>query len=178
MVPRAARVKMPTSVTSPDYRGDLHGGTPVGAAQKGFTLIELLVVLAIAGLLVALVPTAYSKAKESSQYRSVLRTLAADMRFGRQSAMARGSPVVLSVDLAKRQYGLEGYGTHILPEPLQIRATVGGEQLQADQKASIIFLPDGGSTGGSFEIVRPGGDGIRLRVDWLSGQVSQEHLLQ
>ena len=31
------------------------------------------------------------------------------------------------------------------------------------------FLPEGGATGGSVDILRPAGSGARLQVDWLSG---------
>lgn len=166
--PRAAQVKTLTFAINPSQLRVLR--------QRGFTLIELLVVLAIAGLLIAVVPVAYTKSRESAQYRSTVRTLVADLHLGRQSAVASGQTVVLSLDLAQRKYGLAGHRTHDLPDFLQIRATVGSEQLQQNRKASIAFLPDGGSTGGSFDVIRPNGDGTRLRVDWLSGQVTQERL--
>ena len=53
---------------------------------QGVGLIELLVVLAISSLLVGLAPVAYNQARESSQYRTTLRTMTADMRQARQLA--------------------------------------------------------------------------------------------
>lgn len=167
MALQAARVKMPTSATSPKRC----------PGQRGFTLIELLVVLAIGGLLVALTPMAYTKARDSAQYSSTLRSVTKDMRQARQNALSQGKTVVFFVDLAKRTYGLTDTTPQHIPESLQIKATVGTEQLKADGLASIEFLPDGGATGGSIELVRSNGAGIRLRVDWLSGQVTQERLL-
>jgi len=35
-------------------------------------------------------------------------------------------------------------------------------------------MPEGGSTGGTIELVRPSGAGVNIRVDWLLGQISQE----
>ena len=64
-----------------------------------------------------------------------------------------------------------------IPVPLEVRATVAGQELQENGVAAIRFLPDGGATGGSIDIMRPSGAGTRLRVDWLSGRVSQEVLL-
>ena len=44
----------------------------------------------------------------------------------------------------------------------------------ADGGLSIRFLPRGGASGGSVDIVRPSGSGVRLRVDWFTGRVEQE----
>jgi general secretion pathway protein H len=57
-----------------------------------------------------------------------------------------------------------------------VRATVAGTELSAQQEAAIRFLPDGGATGGSIDILRASGQGVRLRVDWLSGRITQEAL--
>ncbi len=177
MAPPAAMVKTPTSATSPDRP---HRPTPVPAKppQQGFTLIELLVVLAIGALLVSLAPVAYNKYRESAQYSTALRTIAADLRQARQNAMTRGAPVVFFVDLVQRKYGITGDTSHDLPESLQIKVTVGIKQPEEVRIAFIEFLPDGGATGGSIEVLRASGAGTRLRVDWLSGQVTQERLLQ
>jgi general secretion pathway protein H len=114
--------------------------------------------------------------RESTQYRSLLRTITADMRRARQNAQAVGQPQYFVADLNGRKVGVQGQSLHDVPQPLQIKATVGNEQLQ-DGMASIVFLPSGGATGGSIEIIRPNKEGTRLRVDWLSGQVTQERLL-
>jgi general secretion pathway protein H len=144
--------------------------------QRGFTLVELLVVLAIATLLVGLAPVAYNKARESAQYRSTLRTMTADMRQARQLAISLSTPVTFEVDLQNRQQGIVGGKHHPLPADLQVKATVGQNQIQQG-KAAIVFLPGGGATGGSIEIVRSNGSGTRLRVDWFSGLITQEPLL-
>ena len=173
MVRRAALAKMPTFKTSREHRRS----RTAFSHHSGFTLIELLVVLAIAGLLVALVPVAYSKAKDSAQYRSTLRSMVGDMRHARQIALSKGFPTVFFVDLTQRQYGIAGAASRNLPDSLHVKVIVGSEQLQQDNVGSIEFLPDGGATGGSVEIVRPNGDGTRVRVDWLSGQISLERTL-
>ena len=51
---------------------------------RGFTLVELLVVFAILALVVGLAPPALEKMRESSQYRSTLRSLAVELRAARQ----------------------------------------------------------------------------------------------
>lgn len=142
---------------------------------RGFTLVELLVVFAILAVVIGLVPVAFERFRESSQYRDAVRTMFSQMRSARLTAMAEGREVRFTVDLQGRAYGMEP-NLKPLPEPLQLRAIVAGRELGPQGQASIRFLPSGGATGGSIEILRSPQVGTRLRVDWLSGRVSQEAL--
>ncbi len=142
-------------------------------ANRGFTLIELLVVFALLALLVAVVPVAFERLRESAQYRRTVRGIMSEMRQGRQRAIAEGAEVRFRVDLAGRTFGLDGRPPHELPQSLQVRATVAAIELADGQVASIRFLPQGGATGGSIDVLRPSGAGVRLTVDWLSGSIAQ-----
>ena len=146
--------------------------------QRGFTLLELLVVFAIVALLVALAPVAYERLRESSQYRDAVRGVLAELRQARYRAVAEGREVRFRVDLGRGSYGTEGRPPKQLPQPLRIRSTVADIELHADQTAGIRFLPSGGATGGTVEILRPSGSGVRLTVDWLSGAVVQSPVRQ
>ena len=170
-------VKMRTSATNLKHPAGCSRQTAALPYQLGFSLIELLVVLAILGLLVAFVPSAYGKLSESVQYRSTLRTIVSDLRTARQRALTGREVASFSVDLDKRSYGIAGAVQNTLPKSLNINVTVGRELITSGKIASIEFLPDGGATGGSIEVIRAGGDGTRVRVDWLSGRVSLERLL-
>lgn len=144
--------------------------------ERGFTLIELLVVFAIVALLMGLVPMAFDKMRDAAQYRDVLRGMLSEIRFARQQALLGRTEVRFSVDLGERLYQSDGHAAKPIPAPLQVRVTVAGTEMQDQGIASIRFLASGGATGGSIDILRPSGVGTRLRVDWLSGQVSQEAL--
>ncbi|MDD2545111.1 MAG: GspH/FimT family pseudopilin [Burkholderiaceae bacterium] len=144
---------------------------------RGFTLVELLVVLAIMSLLIGLAPLAYQRLRESSQYRDVLRTMMSDMRSARQQALSSRTEVRFVLDLGRRSYGVEGRPVRQVPEAFRVQAAVAGIELAPQGVAAIRFLPDGGATGGSIDIARASGGGVRLRVDWLSGRVTQEALL-
>ncbi len=169
----AAKVKTPTFATSPEPQHSRIGGS-AKRHWLGFTLIELLVVLAIGSLLVALVPPAFDRLREVSQYRDTVRAMVVDLRQARQQAMAYGRVVTFHVNLSDRQFGLEGQPLKTLPPTLEVKTTVGSkESSDSNPLAAIAFLPEGGSTGGTIELVRPSGAGVRLRVDWLFGQITQ-----
>lgn len=146
--------------------------------QHGFTLVELLVVFALIALLTALVPLAFERLRESTQYRDAVRAALSDIRQARYRALSEGREVRFAIDLEQRSFGVEGRPPRLVPEPLQLRALVADIELAGSRTAAIRFLPGGGATGGSIEIMRPGGAGVRLTVDWLSGGVSQSPLQQ
>ena len=167
-------VKTPTYETSPD-RPSESPRQQLRKVQQGFTLIELLVVLAIGALLIATLPGAFDRLRDTSQYRDTVRAMVLDLRQARQQALAYGQTVRFSVNLSDRQFGIEGQKLKVVPDTLEVKATVGTVEVQASNpKAAILFLPDGGSSGGTVELVRRGGGGVRIRVDWLSGQITQE----
>jgi general secretion pathway protein H len=157
-------VKTPTSTTNPEHR-----------ARQRHPLIELLVVLAIGSLLVSLVPSAFDRLQEVSQYRDTVRAMLVGLRQARQQAVSQGQATSFQIDLTQRQFGIEGKTQKPLPDSLEVQATVGKlDQFASPQRPAITFTPDGGSSGGTIELVRKSGAGVRLRVDWLLGQVTQE----
>lgn len=149
------------------------------AAARGFTLIELLVVFAIMALLLAVVPVAFDRLSASAKYSDTVRALVSDLRGARFRAQTEGRDVLFVVHLNDRNFGVAGRPTHTIPEGVELRTTV-ADSLQGvtkGQEAGIRFLPSGGASGGSIEVLRGPGNGTRLRVDWLSGRVTQEALL-
>ncbi|MDO5290463.1 MAG: GspH/FimT family pseudopilin [Pseudomonadota bacterium] len=144
------------------------------AGARGFTLIELLVVFALLALLVGLTPIAFDRLNESAQYRSTVRAAVTQMRAARQQAQSSGQEVRFAVNPQARSFGVEGAAPHHVPEPLALRAVMAAQETGADGTLAIRFLPRGGASGGSLDILRPSGEGVRLRVDWFSGRVEQE----
>lgn len=166
-------VRTPTSAIS---RKPDRSSPAAHASERGFTLIELLVVFGIAGLMLAIVPLAYGQLRDSMDYRATLRIVVGEIRQSRQQALSTGQQARFVVDLEQRRFGRTAALEHKLPDSLQLRVVVAGTEVQARQ-AAIAFLADGGASGGSVEVVRRNGEGARLRVDWLTGQVTQEPLL-
>ena len=143
----------------------------------GFTLIELLVVFALIALIVGLVPSAFGRLHESAQYRDTVRAVLTELRAARALAQSSGADVRFAVNLPARSFGVEGAPPQHVPEPLVLRAVMAAEESGADGSMAIRFLPRGGASGGSVDLIRPSGSGVRLRVDWFSGRVEQEAIV-
>ena len=140
---------------------------------RGFTLIELMVVFAIMGLVMAVAPSTYDRMKTSMEYRDAIRGVLSGMRSARQQAVLTGRDTVFAVDLEHKRFGMEGGNVHTIPAGIELRSIVADSEAKGAYFA-IRFLPSGGASGGSVDVLRPTGEGTRLRVDWFSGRVEQE----
>lgn len=134
----------------------------------------MIVALAIAGLLLGVVPMAAGKLYESVEYRATVRSVLGALRAARERAAAEGRPVRFELDLRGRHYGEAGRPPERFPDDYRVDATLAATERDGDGIGGIRFFPDGGSTGGSITITRPSGQGVRLRVDWLFGRITQE----
>ena len=141
---------------------------------RGFTLIELLVVIAIMALIVGIAPVAFDKLYVSAQYRDTVRAVLTDMRAAREQARLEGRETRFDVDLRNRTFGVEDGRQTEVPKDLTLRAVTAAQERDGDGVMAIRFLPSGGASGGSVDLIRPSGSGVRLRVDWFSGRVEQE----
>lgn len=145
--------------------------------QRGFTLLELLVVFAMMALVLALVPFAYQKLHESVTYKGLVRGLIEQNTQARLQAMSSGEPAVLQLDFENRRFSVPPAADGgVWPEGYRVEAVVASQEVTDERTARIRYYPDGSSTGGSIRVRRPNGDGVRLRVDWLTGRVTQESL--
>lgn len=143
-------------------------------AARGFTLVELLVVIAIVAMIASLAPLAYSRLNATAQYRATVRAALTDLRSARHQARTTGRDAFFAVDLRSRTFGVEGGPERSVPAELALGAAMAAAESTADGRRAIRFLPQGGASGGSIDLIRPSGAGVRLRVDWFSGRVEQE----
>ena len=118
------------------------------------------------------------------RYREAVRELVTAARTARRDAFASGEafdllifqedPAWALVPAERALEVLDGdLDTQPLPEELQFDVTYAAEVSPGDEVASIRFYPQGGSSGGDIDVLRPNGHGVRIKVDWLLGEVVQ-----
>lgn len=142
--------------------------------MRGFTLIELIVAIAVAGFVLGASVTTWPKLHQAMEYRSAVRGVFASMNTARSEALRSGQAAVFFVDLDRRSYGVGDKVLGTFSDVLAVRYTLAEREVDARGRGQIRFSPDGGATGGNIEVLRSDGSGVRLRVDWLLGTVTQE----
>jgi general secretion pathway protein H len=147
----------------------------------GFTLLELLVVLALAGLLMSLVPGLISAAVPGSKLRIESRDLAANLRESRNRAIAIGQKLDVTIEFDPPQYIVANEEPHELAAGITIAARK-DQELQPDyalrqfgqshgDRFTVRFYPDGSSSGAVITL-RNSPLAYTVMVDWLLGRFS------
>jgi general secretion pathway protein H len=129
---------------------------PVQRAEAGFTLIEMIVVLAVVGLIGGLVLMRQPWTSAAFEREATQRALAEALRLARSRAIAQGRNV--SVVTGTAGFSIDGSPVRTLPAH------------QALSASRIIFMPDGGSSGGTI-VLAAGQTRSAVAVNWLTGRV-------
>jgi len=148
----------------------------------GFTLLELLVVLAIAGMLVALVPAAVSAVVPGTKARVAALDLASTLRDARNLAISQSTPVDVEFDLESASYSIVGSPIQDLPRGMALvlqerSGYVSGTRRVArypfdrEKTYTLRFFPDGSSNGIRARL-GPADGGYIVTVNWLLGGAS------
>lgn len=141
------------------------------APAHGFTLVELLVVLAVAGLLLAVVPPLISASMPGIELKAAARRTAGALRLAREVAIAHGRDAAWVVDVESNAYRIDGdHRRGRLPGGLEIELVAAEEEMRSDSVGAIRFFPDGSSTGGRV-ILKRGDGGYQVGVNWLTGRI-------
>jgi general secretion pathway protein H len=140
--------------------------------RAGFTLVELLAAITIVGLLLAVSVPASVRFFDSMQYRQAVREVVTLLASARYAAVNRGELQDVLISPRTNEVRLNDKLRQL---PDSVRLTVhSAAEVNRDELGVIRFYPEGGSSGGSIDIERGAGDGVRISVDWLVGRVSQE----
>jgi general secretion pathway protein H len=147
----------------------------------GFTLLELLVVLAIAGLLLALVPPAVSAVVPGAKLKVAARELAVTLRDARNQAIRRNTTVDITFALEPARYEIANDTSHLFPEGIQIaildnNATTSTQSspsldFRPGEKYRLRLYPDGSSSGAAVRVANRDTYYI-VDIGWLMGRVT------
>ncbi|KAA3523475.1 prepilin-type N-terminal cleavage/methylation domain-containing protein [Agrobacterium tumefaciens] len=142
--------------------------------DEGFSLIEMIVVVAILSLGMTAAFLTFQAAQRPKTAEAVAREITHLIQFIRLDAVNSRRQRSLVVDMATRTISNErGDRRLFVPAGIEITIVTGRELIRSGNRAVILFLPDGTSSGGemSFE---SGGAPVILRIPWLTGIPSLE----
>ena len=141
------------------------------AANNGFTLLELLVVITLLALTSTLV--GINLGGDRANLESIARTLVTDLRYVRSQAMVGNTDTALVVDLDNGAY-YSGAARIERPLPASVTVELTVDVRDTDGKrGSIVFYPDGSSSGGKVRLSR-NGRSLQITTAWLNGYVTIE----
>jgi general secretion pathway protein H len=141
------------------------------ALPHGFTLLELLVVLAIAVLLVSIVPPLFTAAIPGVELKAAARRTAAGLRLAREQAIRTGRDAALTLNVENHSFQIDGgYRTTTLPRGIKLKLKAAEFEMRDDHTGAIRFFPDGSSTGGRIILSR-NDSGYQVGVEWLTGRI-------
>jgi general secretion pathway protein H len=132
------------------------------------------VVLAIAALVLTVVPPLVSAALPGVELKGAARRTLSSLRLARETAIRSGADSVLIVDLEGRRLEIPGYRAIQLPRRIELKLEAASAETLDEQRGAIRFFPDGSSTGGRVILARGEGAaqrGYQVGVTWLTGRV-------
>ncbi|MEW6037104.1 MAG: GspH/FimT family pseudopilin [Pseudomonadota bacterium] len=140
--------------------------------SRGFTLLEMLLVLGIGAILMAVAVPNVIPAIEAAQLGSAARDVASGLRFARGQALSRRQEVRFTLDVPGRRYRVSTrpkvFG---LPSAVGLRLFTAAGEAEGEGVGSILFFPDGSSTGGRVTLEAAGRKRL-IDVNWLTGRIS------
>ena len=125
--------------------------------DAGFTLIEMIVVITVLALVAGLVLVKQPFRSSGLNADATVRALVDGLRLARSRALVQDRDV--AVVTAPRGFAVDGGPAWSLPPE------------QALTAGRVVFLPDGGSTGGTI-LLTAGSRRVVVGVDWLTGRVA------
>jgi general secretion pathway protein H len=133
-------------------------------------LLDLALALTIVLILFAVVWPLGNRGTSTAQQAATALDIATLLRVDRSSATTDGVPTGTRIDAGRRMVtGANGRQVRV-PSDLAMEVTTTSQCIEGQQRFVIVFAPDGSSCGG-FVVLRKGGYGLVIRVNWLSGMI-------
>ena len=162
--------------------------------QAGFTLLELLVVLVIISVMVAFVGPRLAGSITNMNLKAVSKRIAASLRYARSQAISESRPYEAVFDLDKhlmiirssqtaQEDDQQGEGTepvsrppksYKLPDDVRLEKAIWKDQEGDSGLFRILFVSNGGSSGGELLLRNDRGHRYRITVDVITGTVRVE----
>ena len=128
-------------------------------------------VLALATLLIAIVPPMILSAIPGVELKASARRIASGLRLAREESIRSGRDIAFTLDLEARTYQVDGgYRMVTLPDDLDIKLVAAESEMLDEQVGAVRFYPDGSSTGGRIVLAREE-SGYQVGVQWLTGRI-------
>lgn len=144
-----------------------------GTNEAGYTLLELLIVLALSALVVSVALPLISAPRPATEVRAAIDTASGVLREARARAVRTNRPVSVHLDVTGRKIAIADMAPVVLGgDDLGIELTTAQSLIVDEERAALMFMPDGSSTGGHITLRR---DGLSrtLVVDWITGHVRE-----
>lgn len=140
-------------------------------AVAGVSLLEMLLVIALIAAASLLAAAAFTGGLKGMQLRSSAKEIAAQLRYTRTQAIARGQPQRFVIDPQARRWQAPNDRSGEIPASLGIVFTGAREVQPTRGEGAIMFFADGAATGGRIRLSldRAAWD---IDVAWLTGEVS------
>jgi general secretion pathway protein H len=132
------------------------------------------VVLAIAALVLTVIPPLVSAALPGVELKGAARRTLSALRLARETAIRSGGDSALVVDVEGHRLEIPGYRAIELPRRVDLQLEAASGEMLDEQRGAIRFFPDGSSTGGRIILSRGEGmeqRGYQVGVTWLTGRV-------
>lgn len=143
-------------------------GANINHGRAGFTLLETIVVLSLIALLAGMASPLLRSPSERLRLESAMNTFCATLRSTRARAIASNVEKIVVIDLVNKTYVSSASVNGKLPADASIQLQVANTQHLGDNFGSIIFFPDGSSTGGNLIFKILGAQAI-IGINWLTG---------
>ena len=139
-------------------------------AEQGFSLLEMMVVLVILATVAALAAPTLRRGGRDRDPESVAYELQAVFLRARTNAISRGNTETMQLDMGNRQISYAAAKQTVrIPDNLTPDLLIGRELVAADGTATLLFFPDGGSSGARITLADTRNNVSGVVVPWLTG---------
>jgi general secretion pathway protein H len=169
-----------------------YSGVYHDSIQVGFTLIELLVVLVIISVMVGFVGPRLAGSISNTSLKTASKRIAASLRYARSQAISESRSYEVVFDLDRNHMVIRGGQTaredeekeggeddadkgaskpYPLPDDVRFEKAIWGDQEGDSGLFRILFVSNGGSSGGELLLRNDRGHRYRITVDVITGTV-------